>query len=175
MPVGDLPRESHFHLQRKSTKNPDRMFRNNDQDIQRSGRYLSEFEYAVVARVGGRKRHTFPHEPNMYLPREVRCIGLENLTQHRPHNGFLSLNLEIHIEAACVKNDLNSRSLSPGARFCELFTAIEHKIGYERFVVVRIFDQLKFEDIRTRPVSKVDGILIEYRAERIPSSITDYP
>lgn len=150
------------------------MFRNNDQDIQRSSGHLSEFEYAVVVRVGCRKRYTFPHEPNMHLPGQVRCVCLENLTQHRPYYGFLSLNLEIHIEAACVKNDLNSRSLPPGTRFCELFTAVEDDIGYERFVVGRIFDQLEFEDVRIRPVGKFDGILIEYRTERIPSNITDY-
>src|SRR5215475_2175970 len=99
------------------------MFRDNDQDIERSGRHLSEFEYAVFVRICSRKRHTFPHEANMDLPGQVRCACLENLTQHRPYNGFLSLNLEIHIEAARVKNDLNSGNVPPGTRFCELFTA----------------------------------------------------
>src|SRR5215472_15999194 len=111
----------------------------------------------------------------MDLPGQVRCVCLKNLAQHRPYTGFLSLNLEIHIEAACVKHDLNSRSLSPGTRFCELFTAIEHDIGYERFVVERIFDQLEFEDMRIRPVGKFDVILIEYRTEWIGSSFTDCP
>ena len=85
------------------------------------------------------------------------------------------MKLEIYIEAARVKNDLNSRTLPPGTRFRQLFTAIEHRFSYKRLAVWRIFDQLEFQEIRMRAVGKPDRILVEYRTERILPGVSNYP
>ena len=146
--------------------------RNYDQDVQRSTRYIAEFEDAVTICCGRVYRHTLFHQADLNVFQKVLRASFEDLT-HDGRTRFCGCDYHVQVEWRRLKDQLPTGSMTARLNRGLPLLTVKNEICDERLVIGRIFDDLEFKKLGGRSICKFHRVFIEHWPESIGADAED--